>query len=49
MADDPEKIAVTADIVIDHLSQARKNSRPRKANRLVLERDGIWLMILSKK
>jgi hypothetical protein len=40
MADDPEKIAISCDLVVDYLNQQRKNSRPRKNVRLILNRDG---------
>jgi hypothetical protein len=37
---DTDSIAVTGDVLVDHLIQQKKNTRPSKEVRLVLERDG---------
>lgn len=39
-APESDAIAVVCDVCIDYLLQERKNSRPRKSTRLILDRDG---------
>mmetsp|Transcript_28103 Transcript_28103/g.39668 ORF Transcript_28103/g.39668 Transcript_28103/m.39668 type:complete len:132 (+) Transcript_28103:51-446(+) len=48
---DSDRISLKCDVVVDHLTQARKNSRPRKECRLVFDRDdyGNILLIVDPK
>jgi hypothetical protein len=38
-----DRIQVQCDIKIDHLVQARKNTRASKETKLILSRDGIFI------